>query len=82
MTPKGLLRLREATSTLDDLATRSFQPVLDDPAADHEAVRRLVLCSGKIYYDIVAHELREAARASRSPGSSSCTRSRSSSSAS
>ena len=37
---------------------RSFQPVLDDPGADHYAVRRLVLCSGKVYYDIVGHELR------------------------
>jgi 2-oxoglutarate dehydrogenase E1 component len=63
MTPKGLLRLREATSTLDDLAQRAFQPVLDDPAADHAGVRRLVLCSGKIYYDVVAHELRQSASA-------------------
>jgi 2-oxoglutarate dehydrogenase E1 component len=61
MTPKGLLRLREATSTIDDLARSSFQPVLDDPSADHPAVRRLVLCSGKIYYDIATHELRTAA---------------------
>jgi 2-oxoglutarate dehydrogenase E1 component len=58
MTPKGLLRLREATSTLDDLSRGSFQPVLDDPSIEHDAVRRLVLCSGKIYYDIVGHELR------------------------
>jgi 2-oxoglutarate dehydrogenase E1 component len=58
MTPKGLLRLREATSTLDDLSRGSFQPVLDDPSAEHDAVRRLVLCSGKIYYDLTAHELR------------------------
>ena len=58
MTPKGLLRLREATSTLADLADGSFQPVLDDPDADHTSVQRLVLCSGKIYYDIQAHELR------------------------
>jgi 2-oxoglutarate dehydrogenase E1 component len=58
MTPKGLLRLRQATSTLDDLSTKSFQPVLDDPGAEHLAVRRLILCSGKIYYDIVGHELR------------------------
>ncbi|MET0560457.1 MAG: 2-oxoglutarate dehydrogenase E1 component [Gaiellaceae bacterium] len=57
MTPKGLLRLREATSTLADLAESSFQPVLDDPLADHATARRLVLCSGKMYYDIVAHEL-------------------------
>jgi 2-oxoglutarate dehydrogenase E1 component len=58
MTPKGLLRLREATSTLADLADGSFQHVLDDPEADHATVERLVLCSGKIYYDIQAHELR------------------------
>jgi 2-oxoglutarate dehydrogenase E1 component len=58
MTPKGLLRLREATSTLADLAESSFRPVLDDSLADHATVRRLVLCSGKVYYDIVTHELR------------------------
>jgi 2-oxoglutarate dehydrogenase E1 component len=58
MTPKGLLRLREATSTLEDLALGSFQPVIDDPAANHGEIHRLVLCSGKIYYDIVGHELR------------------------
>ena len=57
MTPKGLLRLRDATSTLDDLAQGSFQPVLDDPSATHEE-QRLVLCSGKLYYDIAGHEHR------------------------
>ena len=61
MTPKGLLRLREAASTLADLAEGSFQPVLDDPGADKTKVRRLVLCSGKVYYDIVGHELRAGA---------------------
>jgi 2-oxoglutarate dehydrogenase E1 component len=58
MTPKGLLRMKEASSTLDDLAEKSFAPVLDDPVADPSRVRRLVLCSGKIYYDIVGHEQR------------------------
>jgi 2-oxoglutarate dehydrogenase E1 component len=58
MTPKGLLRLREATSSLEDLSESSFQPVLDDSAADHARARRLVLCSGKVYYDIVTHEHR------------------------
>jgi 2-oxoglutarate dehydrogenase E1 component len=58
MTPKGLLRLQEATSTLEDLALASFQPVIDDPASEHGEVHRLVLCSGKVYYDIVGHELR------------------------
>jgi 2-oxoglutarate dehydrogenase E1 component len=58
MTPKGLLRLREALSSLSELSDGSFRPVLDDPGADHARVKRLVLCSGKVYYDIVGHELR------------------------
>jgi 2-oxoglutarate dehydrogenase E1 component len=61
MTPKGLLRLKQASSTLADLAEGSFRPVIDDPAADHEAVTRLVFCSGKLYYDIVGHEQRTTA---------------------
>jgi 2-oxoglutarate dehydrogenase E1 component len=62
MTPKGLLRLKQASSTLGELSGERFHPVLDDPGADPEAVERLVLCSGKVYYDIVGHELRGAAR--------------------
>jgi len=58
MTPKGLLRLKDASSALADLAERSFQPVLPDPEASPERVRRLILCSGKIYFDLVGHELR------------------------
>ena len=61
MTPKGLLRMKQASSSLDDLAGGAFHPVLDDPAADHMRVTRLVLCQGKIYYDIVGHEDRERA---------------------
>src|SRR5262249_28500929 len=61
MTPKGLLRLKQASSTLAELSEGSFQPVIDDPQADHEAVTRLVFCSGKLYYDIVGHEERAAA---------------------
>jgi 2-oxoglutarate dehydrogenase E1 component len=56
VTPKGLLRLKDASSTLADLADGSFQPVLDDPGADKAAVRRLVLCAGKVYYDLVGNE--------------------------
>jgi 2-oxoglutarate dehydrogenase E1 component len=56
MTPKGLLRLKQAGSTLDDLASGEFRPVIDDPAADRARIERLVLCQGKIYYDIVGHE--------------------------
>jgi 2-oxoglutarate dehydrogenase E1 component len=63
MTPKGLLRLKQAASSLDDLARGEFHPVLDDPTADHFGVERLVLCQGKVYYDIVGHD--EATRADR-----------------
>jgi 2-oxoglutarate dehydrogenase E1 component len=59
-TPKGLLRLKDATSTLADLADGSFRPVLDDVREDKSATRRLVLCAGKIYYDIVGHDARPA----------------------
>jgi 2-oxoglutarate dehydrogenase E1 component len=62
MTPKGLLRLKQASSTLAELAEDAFKPVLDDSAAEKAQVRRLVLCSGKIYYDLTEHELRESAR--------------------
>ncbi len=61
-TPKGLLRLKDASSVLDDLASGGFAPVIDDPTADKSAVRRLVLCSGKLYYDIVGHEERARAQ--------------------
>ena len=61
MTPKGLLRLREAASTLSDLADSSFLPVIPDTDADPERTHRLVLCSGKVYYDIAGHEQRPGA---------------------
>jgi 2-oxoglutarate dehydrogenase E1 component len=56
MTPKGLLRLKDAASTLTDLAEGAFQPVLDAAVADKRSIRALVLCTGKVYYDIVGHE--------------------------
>jgi 2-oxoglutarate dehydrogenase E1 component len=58
MTPKGLLRLRQASSTLEELDSGRFEPVLEEPVADRGRIRRLVLCSGKIYYDIAGHEAR------------------------
>jgi 2-oxoglutarate dehydrogenase E1 component len=61
MTPKGLLRLKQASSALLDLADGSFRPVLADPDASPERIRRLVLCSGKVYYDLAGHELRASA---------------------
>jgi 2-oxoglutarate dehydrogenase E1 component len=67
MTPKGLLRLKQAGSTLADLSDGRFEPVLDDPRegleVDRASVTRLVLCSGKVYYDIDGHEDRAAATA-------------------
>ena len=61
MTPKGLLRMKQASSTLHDLAAGAFQQVIDDSIVDHSEARRLALCSGKLYYDIVGHESRAAA---------------------
>ena len=62
-TPKGLLRLGAATSTLEELTSGRFEFVLDDPRAAErrDAVERLVLCSGKVYYDIDLHDKREGA---------------------
>src|SRR5512146_2185364 len=63
MTPKSLLRLPAATSRLEELATGRFRPVLDDAAAAErrDAITRLVLCSGKVYYDLLASPAREQA---------------------
>jgi 2-oxoglutarate dehydrogenase E1 component len=60
MTPKGLLRHKQAASTVEDLSIGSFRPVIPDPSAGPD-VRRLVLCSGKVYYDIVGHNARPGA---------------------
>ena len=58
MQPKSLLRHPAAASKLDDLATRQFQPVLNDDVASKtpDQVTRLVFCSGKIYYDLTEKE--------------------------
>jgi len=53
MTPKSLLRLPAAASSLTDLTDDTFRLVLDDPARPTGA-RRVVLCSGKLYYELVA----------------------------
>jgi multifunctional 2-oxoglutarate metabolism enzyme len=52
-TPKSMLRLKAATSAVADFTTGSFEPVLSDPpAGDPAGVSRVLLCSGKIYYDL------------------------------
>jgi 2-oxoglutarate dehydrogenase E1 component len=53
--PKSLLRRKESTSELDELANGAFQPVIgESDALDAPKVRRIVACSGKVYFDIVA----------------------------
>jgi 2-oxoglutarate decarboxylase len=59
MTPKSLLRLPQATSSFSELVDGRFQPVLGDSGVDPEQVTRLVLCTGKIYYDLLASSARE-----------------------
>ena len=55
MTTKSLLRQKEAGSSLEDLTEHGFRAVLDDPAIDDpKKVKRVVVCSGKVYYDLKA----------------------------
>jgi 2-oxoglutarate dehydrogenase E1 component len=54
-TPKSMLRLKAATSTLDEFTTGAFRPVIPDGTADPARVRRVLLCSGKVFYDLDAH---------------------------
>jgi 2-oxoglutarate dehydrogenase complex dehydrogenase (E1) component-like enzyme len=53
-TPKSLLRLKAAVSDLDDFTTGTFRPVIGDSSVDPAGVRRILLCSGKVYYDLAA----------------------------
>ena len=52
-TPKSLLRSPRCASTLLELSEGRFEPVLVDPEADTGRVRRVILCSGKVYYDLL-----------------------------
>jgi len=55
MSPKSLLRLPAAVSPIDELVAGRFRPLLPDPAApDPALVRRVVICSGKLFYDLAA----------------------------
>jgi len=63
MTPKSLLRLPAAGSSLSDLTSGGFQPLINDTeVADPGRVERVVLCSGKVFYDLI--EARKKARGS------------------
>ena len=53
MTPKSLLRLPAAGSSLDELTDGGFRPLIDDEEVNApDGVKRIVLCSGKVFYDL------------------------------
>lgn len=54
LTPKSMLRQQVARSTTRDLVEGKFQTIIDDPAADPRSVKELILCSGKVFYDLDA----------------------------
>jgi 2-oxoglutarate dehydrogenase E1 component len=53
MTPKSLLRLPAASSTLDELTSGTFRRVIDDATIADGAAKRVLLCSGKLFYELV-----------------------------
>ncbi|MDP5325031.1 MAG: 2-oxoglutarate dehydrogenase E1 component [Litorivicinaceae bacterium] len=56
MSPKSLLRKKEAVSTLEELADGHFQTVIQDMGnLDPQQVKKVIICSGKVYYDLEAH---------------------------
>jgi 2-oxoglutarate dehydrogenase E1 component len=59
MTPKSLLRHPQVASPLRDLAEGGWQPVIDDAEVEPDQVRRLILCSGKVYVDLITSDHRK-----------------------
>ena len=53
-TPKSMLRLKEATSSVEDLTDGVFREVIPDTGAEPASVTRVLLCAGKVYYDLAA----------------------------
>jgi 2-oxoglutarate dehydrogenase E1 component len=58
-TPKSLLRHPGCTSPIDDLISNRFQPVIDDPGVIPREVKRVLFCSGKIYYELLDYRKRQ-----------------------
>ncbi|MBS1271224.1 MAG: 2-oxoglutarate dehydrogenase E1 component [Candidatus Marinimicrobia bacterium] len=58
-TPKSLLRHPKCVSPLSNLTRGSFQEVIDDSNADPKKVETVLLCSGKVYYDLLEHQEEE-----------------------
>jgi 2-oxoglutarate decarboxylase len=61
-TPKSMLRLKAAASAVEDFTSGSFRPVIPEsgPSIDPAGVRRVLLCSGKIYWDLLAERTKRA----------------------
>ncbi|MFF3262632.1 multifunctional oxoglutarate decarboxylase/oxoglutarate dehydrogenase thiamine pyrophosphate-binding subunit/dihydrolipoyllysine-residue succinyltransferase subunit [Streptomyces sp. NPDC002932] len=53
-TPKSMLRLKAAASKAEEFTTGGFRPVIGDDSVDPNAVRKVVFCAGKVYYDLEA----------------------------
>ncbi|WP_228980575.1 multifunctional oxoglutarate decarboxylase/oxoglutarate dehydrogenase thiamine pyrophosphate-binding subunit/dihydrolipoyllysine-residue succinyltransferase subunit [Streptomyces sp. DH12] len=60
-TPKSMLRLKAAASKMEEFTQGSFRPVIGDASADPAAVRRVVFCAGKVYYDLEAERQKRGA---------------------
>ncbi|MFW6693900.1 multifunctional oxoglutarate decarboxylase/oxoglutarate dehydrogenase thiamine pyrophosphate-binding subunit/dihydrolipoyllysine-residue succinyltransferase subunit [Streptomyces sp. MAR4 CNX-425] len=61
-TPKSMLRLKAAASRTEEFTTGGFRPVIGDDSVDPAAVRKVVFCSGKVYYDLDAERQKRGAQ--------------------
>ncbi|MFF0206253.1 multifunctional oxoglutarate decarboxylase/oxoglutarate dehydrogenase thiamine pyrophosphate-binding subunit/dihydrolipoyllysine-residue succinyltransferase subunit [Streptomyces sp. NPDC005017] len=57
-TPKSMLRLKAAASKAEEFTTGQFRPVIGDASVDPAAVRKVVFCAGKVYYDLEAERVK------------------------
>ncbi|MEV0849244.1 multifunctional oxoglutarate decarboxylase/oxoglutarate dehydrogenase thiamine pyrophosphate-binding subunit/dihydrolipoyllysine-residue succinyltransferase subunit [Streptomyces sp. NPDC049954] len=60
-TPKSMLRLKAASSKAEEFTSGGFRPVIGDTTVEPGAVRKIVLCSGKVYYDLEAERVKRGA---------------------
>jgi 2-oxoglutarate dehydrogenase E1 component len=60
-TPKSLLRHPRCISSIDDLSSGTFNEVIDDASADPSKVKRVIVCSGKIYYELLEQKEKDQA---------------------
>ncbi|WP_372409561.1 multifunctional oxoglutarate decarboxylase/oxoglutarate dehydrogenase thiamine pyrophosphate-binding subunit/dihydrolipoyllysine-residue succinyltransferase subunit [Streptomyces luteireticuli] len=60
-TPKSMLRLKAAASKAEEFTSGQFRPVIGDDGVDAAAVRKVVFCSGKVYYDLEAERQKRGA---------------------